>query len=186
MATAQGVFEGHQTTFVVELFGTPAAASPFAFLYTASAATGTEPAPAPAPAPKLPSKPVKPVVVTVLGTTTGNAATSEPISVAVKGVESSTVPAPVAAAAAETLPAAETVAPQSNFIQRELSDPKKLANDFYLLLMGFFAVAVILNIFVKIRVQHPKLIFSGLLIIVAAGLCVLFNENLSFLHAVIL
>ena len=52
--------------------------------------------------------------------------------------------------------------------------------------MVLFLIALMLNIFINIRVQYPKLIAGGLLVIVVAGLCIMLNQNIGFLHTVIL
>ena len=52
--------------------------------------------------------------------------------------------------------------------------------------MVLFAIALTLNIFVNIRVQYPRLIAGGLLVIVVAGLCVMLNQNIGFLHVIVL
>ena len=82
--------------------------------------------------------------------------------------------------------AATPLAAQSNLIQQIFSDPKALANDFYIFVMVFFLIALTLNIFINIRVQYPRLIAGGLLVIVVAGLCIVLNQNIGFLHTVIL
>jgi len=75
---------------------------------------------------------------------------------------------------------------QSNIIQQLLSDPKALANDFYLFVMILFLIALTLNIFINIRVQYPKLIAGGLLVIVVAGCASCSTRISGFLHTVIL
>jgi hypothetical protein len=214
IAAAQGVYEGEPTTFVVEEFGTPApAAAPTPFVNTASAATAPVVATAPAvspPSPKPVAKPPAKTVATKPATIPKAAPASVPVVVA---MQSSSAPAvqqmfiAVQGAATQTVPAATspttipatTSAPsvgataaatpfpaQSNIIQQILSDPKALANDFYLFVMILFFIALTLNIFINIRVQYPKLIAGGLLVIVVAGLCIMLNQNIGFLHTVIL
>jgi hypothetical protein len=85
-----------------------------------------------------------------------------------------------------TTAATAPLATQSNIVQRILSDPKAMANDFYLFLMVLFLVALVLNIFINIRVQFPRLIAGGLLVIVVAGLCIMLNQDIGLLHAVII
>jgi hypothetical protein len=112
--------------------------------------------------------------------------------IAVQGAATQTVSvAPTAAPATSSSPsvgiAATTPLPaQSNIVQQLLSDPKALANDFYLFVMVLFLIALTLNIFIHIRVQYPKLIAGGILVIVVAGLCIMLNQNIGFLHTAIL
>lgn len=206
IATAQGVYEGQPTTFVVEEFGTPApAAAPTPFVDTASAATApaaTTPAPSAAPAPTPSPTPVAKKKVT----TVSKAATPVPVVVTMQSSSApamqqtfiavqnavSTTPAATPAAVSTTAPSVGAVAAtaplpaQSNIVQQFFSDPKAATNDFYFFLMIVFLLALVLNIFINIRVQYPRLIAGGLLVIVVAGLCVMLNQNIGFLHAVIL
>jgi Cysteine-rich secretory protein family len=201
MATAQGMYEGEPATYVVELFGTPAE-GPFSFVNTAAAASApvaaTIPAPAAAPAKPVPAP--KPAPVTkpapaalVKPTTTVSklsfVTSSEAVSVAINGVEIPLTPTiavtgtPISAPA---VAAPENPVAQGNLIQQLFSEPRTVTDDFYILLMVIFAAALIMNIFIKIRVQYPRLIFGGLLVIVVAGLFIVLNQNVALLHAAIL
>jgi len=228
IATAQGVYDGQPTTFVVEEFGAPApAAAPVAFVDTAAAASApatattsvpakspaTKPAPKPKPAPVVKTPPAKkptvpapvavvPVVVAIQDASsaaaqqmfiavqgasvqTVSAVTSsvaEPVALPQPSQASATAPAPSIGTTAVTSPAP---APESNVIQQVASNPKALANDFYLFLMALFLLALVLNIFINIRVQYPRLIAGGILVIVIAGLCIMLNQNIGFLHVLI-
>ena len=207
IATAQGIYEGEPTTFVVEEFGTPApATAPVAFVDTAAAATApaaasavtsapvaTSPAKtlAPAPAKKLPASTPAPTSVTpvavvpvVVAMQSSSAPAIKQTFIAVKSTATQTIPA--TAASVGVTAATAPLAAQSNFFQQMVSDPKALANDFYLFVMVLFLLALVLNIFINIRVQYPKLIAGGLLVIVLAGLCIMLNQNIGFLHTVIL
>jgi len=117
-------------------------------------------------------------------------ATSEQTFVAVKGIETQTIPATTTAPAAGNSSVVVSAAPspvvESNPVQRALSDPKTLTDDFYIIIMFIFGMAVILNTFIKIRIQYPKLIFSGLVVVVAAGIFIILNQNLALIHAAIL
>ena len=209
MASAQGTFQGHPATYVVELFASPAPtpvavniipgissanAAPSPTPAPASAATSTKPksvtpkpTPKPAPTSKPGAKPSAPIVN----------ASSNQISISLQNVASQTpevatrtgeAPAVHASSVVLGFVSSDNSAPtvrSSNIIQEALSDPKTLANDFYLFLMILFTVAIGLNIFIKIRVQYPKLIFSGLLVIVVAGLAILLNQS-ALVHAAIL
>jgi hypothetical protein len=211
IATAQGVYEGEPTTFVVEEFGTPApAAAPTPFVNTASAATvpvvATAPvvkpstktvAKKPATIPKATPAPVTTVPV-VVAMQSSSAPAMQQTFIAVQGAATQTVPVtqetpvPTTVLATTSAPSVGTTAAtaplpaQSNIIQQLLSDPKALANDFYLFVMILFLIALTLNIFINIRVQYPKLIAGGLLVIVVAGLCIMLNQNIGFLHTIIL
>jgi hypothetical protein len=197
IATAQGIYEGEPTTFVVEEFGTPApAAAPVAFVDTASAAT-VPAAVAATPAKttpravtkKLAAAPSQPATVpVVVAMQSSSASAIQQTFIAVQGAGAGTQAAPVnpATPSVGTTAAASPLAAQGNMLQQVFSDPKALANDFYLFVMILFLIALALNIFINIRVQYPRLIAGGLLVIVVAGLCIMLNQNIGFLHTVVL
>ncbi len=182
MATATGTFEGHPAVYVVELFGTPAPAAPpaetpVAFVNTAAAAG------------------VKNVVVTIKTSPAppvkvlSQTSSSNETFVAVKGAEtqvvagasttatSSTVTAPVLAPVGVAGGASEAVLPQTNPIQSAAANPRAVINDIYLAVIAIFALALGINIFVKIRIQHPQVIFGGMLVILVAGLLIILNQH---------
>ncbi len=195
IATAQGVYEGQSTTFVVEEFGTPAAA-PVAFVNTASAASIPTVAPSvpvlasakktlPA-APSVKKSPLAPVAVVpvVVAMQDSQSTSSAQSFVAVKGAS---VQSGQMATATPAVAIANVAAPvqQSNFIQKLFSNPKTVTNDFYFFLMMLFMFAIVLNVFINIRVQYPRLILGGLIVIVVAGLCIVLNQNIGFLHTTV-
>ena len=114
---------------------------------------------------------------------------SQAVSVAIKGTEIQITPTlavtgtPISAPA---VAAPENPVAQGNLVQQLFSEPLTVTDDFYLILMVIFAIALVLNIFIKIRVQYPRLIFGGLLVIVVAGLFIVLNQNVALLHAAIL
>lgn len=201
IATAQGLYNGEPATYVVEEFGTPAAA-PVAFVDTASAATNPAPAPAPAvtptaqktapastPAPAKKTAPVSTPVPAVVAMQSSSAPGMQQSFVAVQGASTQTVPASAPLQESSTAPVTGAVsapAPQSNLVEQLLANPKALANDFYFLVMTLFLIALVLNIFVNIRVQYPRLIAGALLVIVVAGLCVMLNQNIGFIHVAVI
>lgn len=199
IATAEGVYEGKTVTFVVEEFGTPTpAAAPVAFVNSASADSTptTGPIAQVAAAPSLTKKIIakktvvvkKPViknatsvVITVVPMQNTSTASSVQNFISVKGARAESQNIPAAAATVSANPVR-----QSNWAQMAFSDPKRVANDFYLFLMVLFSVALVLNIFIKIRIQYPRLIASGLAVIIISGLCIMLNQNIGLLHAAIL
>ena len=208
IATAQGTYEGKPAVYVVEEFGTPASA-PIAFLNSASAAGGAPTATSAAPvvvfssvatsAPVVVTKPVvkpkpKPTVVASSGVissvTTSLSAVIGASEVATTSDANDEVVASTTIATTSAPASQEVVypvsAPQLNALQQLVSDPKALADDFYIALAILFALALILNIFIKIRIQFPRLILGGMMVIVVAGLCVLLNQNIGLFHAAIL
>ncbi len=193
MATAEGQFQGHDTIFVVELFGTPVPSFAFApsaaSVPTASAATklAAPTTPKPAPKPVAVNKPasVMPVIVTPA---TGTETTSQPIAVTVKGAETGFANAPAPANTTTATPAAPVEsstatapAPASsfapNFVQSAAVDPRRTVDYVYLVIAIFFAFALLLNIFIKVHIQHPQVILGGMLVILVAGLLIVLNQH---------
>jgi hypothetical protein len=217
IATAQGIYNGQEATYVVEEFGTPApvAAAPVEFVNTAVAASVPTAAPMPqvavAPAATktvaVPPKTVavsKPIAKTSPATTSPAPVTVVPAIVgiqnstgtdfaqtfvAVQGAQAQSSSVATTSVGAVTAPASAiglTQPKQSNWLQKIFSDPLAVTNDFYIFLIILFAIALVLNIFIKIRIQFPRLIASGLVVIVISGLCVMLNQNIGLLHAAVL
>jgi hypothetical protein len=204
IATAEGTYEGKSAIYVVEELGTPASA-PVAFLNSASAAASAPVATSASvvvSAPTVVAKPVvkstvkpttKPTVVASSAVTTSVATSLSAVigasEVATTSVANTTM-ASTTIATTSALVSKEVVypvsAPQLNMFQRLLSDPKAISNDFYIALAILFALALVLNIFIKFRIQFPRLILGGMMVIVVAGLCVLLNQNIGLFHAAIL
>lgn len=208
IATAQGIYKGQSATYVVEEFGTPApVTAPVSFVNTAAAASvpTTGPiAPVPTPVVKTAKQPTKvaakpasaavqtpvavvPTVVAMQNNTGSNPASAQTF-VAVKGAQAGnggTVTAPNGSVTTggQAIGLAE---PQSNWIQRLSANPKAVANGFYMFLIILFGIATVLNFFIKIRIQYPRLIAGGLIVIVISGLCIMLNQDIGLLHASIL
>ena len=207
IATATGTYKGQPAVYVVELFGTPVPLPPpseaIAFVNSASAA-GTEAGVSTTKTSTIAttSKPVakvtKPkqapkVIPTIVATSGSQTATSNQTFVAVKGASTQTVPVAGVSTTAQntsgtaTAPAAPsapiaaaigTVVPQSNPIQKAASNPRAIVDDIYIFIIALFALALGINLFVKIRIQHPQLIFGGMLVILIAGLLIVLNLHL--------
>jgi hypothetical protein len=206
MAVAQGIYNGQSATYVVELFGAPSAVAPIAasnpFISSAQAAAGS-PSPfqgevrrgssSPVVAtksvkPKTIAKPISTPTVVAVNPATG----TEPISVAVKGAETSSERLAISGeknapavnvggfASATAAATSEVSQPQSqnNFIQQAFANPTRTLNYFYLLILIFFVFTLGLNVFIKIRVQHPDLILGGLVAISLVGIFILANQQM--------
>jgi hypothetical protein len=156
MATATGTYEGHPAVYVVELFGTPVppappAEAPLGLINDAAAA----------------EKPVPAATSTATTTATSSVAI---VSTAIAGAGATAAPP------APTAPSAPP-APQSNPIQRAAANPRQIVDDIYLAIIVLFALALGINIFVKIHIQHPQAIFAGMLVILVVGLLVVLNQH---------
>ena len=80
--------------------------------------------------------------------------------------------------ATETAPvAAPGPVASLNAIQAAAANPRSVADDIYLAIIALFVVALAINIFVKIRIQHPQAIVAGMLVILVAGLLIVLNQH---------
>jgi hypothetical protein len=188
MATATGTYEGHPAVYVVELFGAPAPAvppaEPIAFINSASAAG----APSTPVVPSTTTKPKSNSSKTVVKLSSpGVVASSNPTFVAIQGVETSSV---IAAAQGTSETASNTatataagsvgvgsVAPEVNPVQSAAANPRSVADDIYFAIIILFAFALCVNLFIKVRIQHPQVIFAGMLVILVAGLLIVLNQH---------
>ena len=175
IAVAQGTFNGQPATYVVEEFGTPIEA-------TAPIAYANPPAPQKAPTEAIakatpPASPkTQEAAITQPASTT---AETEPATIAIKGAETTNQQQTQSPAGIATIPPITTqAAPQSNVAQRLFANPGRTLNDIYLLTLVFFIFALGLNVFIKIRVQHPDLIFGGLVAICLVGFFFLINQHI--------
>lgn len=151
MATAQGTFDGHPAIYVVELFGRPSAAAPLAFVTTVHAAPATVTAPVAPTATQTAQTAPSAIVL---------ATTSEPEP----ALETTNTVAPAAAS-------------QLNPIQAAAADPRRTVDYIYFGIALFFALALALNVFVKIHIQHSQVILGGMLIILIVGLLIVLNQH---------
>ncbi|MDE2015514.1 MAG: CAP domain-containing protein [Patescibacteria group bacterium] len=167
IATSQGIYEGHQATFVVEMFGKPNSiarvSSPsLPGVPTASAAE------------QLPQKPI----VTAETTSTGTSGSET--FVAVKGEETSSVTSsPIVAGVANNSVEEPIVPLQDGGMAALVASPRATANYVFYAVGLLTILALALNIFVKVRIQHAQLIMNGLLILLLVGGVFLFNQYLA-------
>jgi hypothetical protein len=156
IAVVQGVYQGHQTTYVVQEFGT----SP----RVAKAVTSPTPAnPSAAPATTAP---------TTGGTPAVKAATTEKPKVkvimqdenfiAVKNENAPTPAAPIPAASAPEAPARN---PLSATLSRVATSPRTDLRFVYELIGAIILLALILEIGIELKRQHPHRIVLGLSLI---------------------
>ncbi len=147
IATIKGSYQGKETVFVVQFFGRPARAAS----QEVSATDQKKPKPALAiKTTPLSSPSVAPEVMAV------NNQSADAIFIA-----SGTV-----ASAVEPNVESRSIAPAKvSFWQRLVSMPKTATNIIYVAIAAIFLAALALKIFVKIKIQYPKLIFNGLILL---------------------
>lgn len=153
MATAQGIFDGQSAVYVVELFGAPSAAPAAAASAAAMHAANAQ-------------KTAVQTPITVV-------AASGSSFVAIKGAEAQAAPA----IATPVTPATAAQTPSTNLVQQAFADPRHTVDYFYLVVILLFAAALSVNVFVKIRIQHPQVILGGMLVILIVGLFIVLNQH---------
>ncbi|MCX6702494.1 MAG: CAP domain-containing protein [Candidatus Wolfebacteria bacterium] len=72
-----------------------------------------------------------------------------------------------------------------NILERVISSPRTLANYLYLIIGTIIVLALTLKIFVKIKVQRPKLIINGILLLMIIASAMAFNYYLFLAQAAI-
>ncbi len=155
IAASRGLYKGKETVFVVQFFGRPAAVN-----VKAAQAEAPKNKSALSPAPR---------------------AASETKSVA--GAKSNITEAPLPLPAQETFivkndsqaPAQTNTSPsasenkisakQSFWLLKILTMPKTAVAFIYFLIVMMVGLSLILKIFIKIRIQYPRLIFNGILVL---------------------
>jgi uncharacterized protein YkwD len=182
VAAADGFYNGKPTVFVVQFFGRPSGETKVAQI-SPSPSQATELSPSPAPVkiipvssispspmqtPKVlisalpsPSQTATPPIVAGQSSST-NATSSQDLLVFVqeenKNSTGTAATGNVAGSFANNQPSNK-----SSFFQKALTMPRALTNLIYLILAGIISLALILKIFIKIKIQYPKLIFSGVI-----------------------
>ncbi len=153
IATAQGVYQGRPTVFVVELFGTPALEE--APVVVKPIATTT---------PKVKSKVIaKPSTSTPIVLAESTSTNDLFIAVSKPSAQSANVPS----------------ARYATFWQKILTNPNESLSFIYFILSFIIILGLILMIFIEIRLQHPRLIALGIgLLIVVLGLLYVYQSVL--------
>lgn len=207
IATARGMYKGHDAIFVVQFFGRPR----FADLPQTASSAPTElperlaeeiPAPTPvlgaqtqaedAPLPVLPVALDEPPLFLAQATTAELRVGTEDSAVASMTLGTDT-PTTTADVLAPELSFATTVAPasmdKSNFltstIQRVLAMPRATLTAILLSIAVIVLVALILTIFVKVHIQHPHLIANAIIIVSIIAAVLLLNALFSQFFGVV-
>lgn len=153
IATAQGTYEGRPATFAVQLFGTPV------------------PKVAAQPAPQVAAVP------TVIAETSSVATSGESAFVAVKGIETSSAVSSASSASSVIAIAGSTQ--ESNTIADAWASPHQTLNYVFYALGALIILALALNVFIKMEIQHGYLILNGLLLVVFLGAMIVINNYLT-------
>lgn len=155
IATTQGMYQGREAIYVVQLFGRPAIKQ----LNIAKADI-------------LESK-VKTVVPVGISTATPSV---KETFVAVKGAE--------AQIKEELLvPSLPSEWREVSIVEKAVSAPRTTASYLYFVLMTIVSLALVLKVFINIKVQHSHLIIRGLGLLIVISSALWLNQYVSFVHA---
>jgi len=100
--------------------------------------------------------------------------------VAVKGIENENLQAEMAP---EEL---ITINKNASVLEKIIGQPKWTINYIELIFGGLILIALILTIFIKIRIQHPRLIANGSILLTVIAVIILVNQFISLYQAQIL
>jgi len=162
IATAEGYYQGQKTVFVVQMFGTPAASASIATIESTVVPAQTE----------------EPVTGEVSGESVEviTEANSEPVQEEVEIIHQDETFIAVKSDA-PAAPSTEPVAMQSTVLERLIASPQTLLSYTYSVLSAIVALALILLIVLEFRVQRPKNILFGILLLVAMGTLFYFSYS---------
>jgi hypothetical protein len=155
---AEGMYQGYDTIFIAQDFGTPAVAP-----------TVISPAAVSTPATKSPL--LASQKSSVLGAET---AVSPTHTAAMPPKISASSPAPAVAPVVTT-----TRAIHPTLLQRLQSSPRNTTNIILFAILAFIVIAVFLNIGIKISHHHPDLILNGVMVIAIIGTVFVMNNYIT-------
>jgi len=165
IATSRGVYEGREAVFVVQMFGKPARV----------AAAQTETLPVLLPATIVRKSEEEPLpqetFVAVRGTENqeperadaGSEINQIPVTAAPQAVSNQPLPVKIAASVATM--------------------PRKTLTVLYVVIATIVGAALLLKVFVRIRIQHPALIFNGVLMLLLIVSALTINQYLALAQA---
>lgn len=186
IATAPGSYKGDNTMYVVQMFGRPRSATP-------APVAAALPVPEPIQLVQNTDNFIEPD--NVLGEETSTQASVEPVS-SESATVSQTVPSPVEnpslmeftephatpleLSEIESAPSQVQDVPQyTNWFERLVVSPSKVVQDLYKVLFAIVVFSLVLKVFIEIRLQHPKNIAYGLLLLLIIFGFMRMNQNLS-------
>lgn len=181
IATADGYYKGGKTTFVVQMFGSPKvlAAAPAAEQTVSPKSENTEPQTSDAEAVETQTE--NPGDTAVLGTETTNLPTPEDTAAlpeefaqtsdvsqnpADSYLYDSSTEVNTSLNQTDENPSPVPAESYTNWFQRLLVSPTDIVQSLYIVLAVIVIFALILKIFIEIRLQHPRNIIYGVLLLV--------------------
>ncbi len=161
IGVAKGQYKGGEAIFVVQMFGKPRT--------TQVAAVKPKPSP---PADKLTPTPTPlPLFTPNVGPET---------FVAVKGIENENLQAEMAPEGIITQ------IKNASLLEKIMGQPKWTINYIELIFGGLILIALILTVFIKIKIQYPRLVANGAILLTVVAVTILVNQFLSLYQTQIL
>lgn len=158
IATAEGVYNGRPTTFVVQFFGRPAAATTTKVAVVAATTT----------APKAEEKKAEPIVSEVAGAATGTPSGDQLVETVEAVSEDETFVEVKNNGFAEVLEenTAILAVPETSFFARIFFSPSTFLQYTYACIALLIVLALVFDIFIEIRRQHPlHIVYAALLLV---------------------
>jgi hypothetical protein len=167
VATAEGMYNGALTVFVVQDFGSPAAVAPVALAPPSKPRPGSS-------VPKTVTSTGTAIVAAVSGTQT----LAEVKGIATTSVSSiSSTASSVAVSASGASEPATSFPSEANITQTLAVLPRAILDYVFMIMCVILLVALAMNIFIKIRIQHPILISNSLSLLMLLGVFIVVNQN---------
>lgn len=172
IATAEGVYKGRPSVFVVQLFGKPArnalsaagaGGSAIPVAETAVKETHSPKKTVPQPEPKIvvesvPKSPEQELFVAVKSATADGSENVEMFG--------------------QSQNKSSPALPQSSLSEKVFSSPNKIINVLYGILLAMILLALLLKVFIKMHIRHPVLVTNGVLAFSVISGLLIFNREL--------
>jgi len=151
IATAQGMYDGHPAVYVVQMFGTPVKTS---VAKTSSAQEHVS------------------LFTSSSSVQQKETVSSSPKEVAiVKGTTTQET-----AEETSTAPLKKSASMENGLFAFGITHSRQVANSVYYAIIAIFCAALALEVFIKLRTKHPKLVLGGLLVIIVVAICIALNQ----------
>lgn len=158
IGVANGQYKDAEAVFVVQMFGRPRSAAIVATKPNSIGSTIATPTPIPLFTPSA----------------------GPETFVAIKGIENDNLQAEMAPEELITTPKHAMV------LEKLMGQPKWTVNYIELIFGVLILIALILTVFIKIKIQHPKLIANGAILLTIVAITILVNQFLSLYQAQII
>jgi len=75
---------------------------------------------------------------------------------------------------------------QKFLLKKWLAFPRSIINYLFIVLLTIISLALSLKIFIKIKIQHPKLIVNGVILLIVISLLVWTNQHVALMQVKII